>query len=467
MTARRAWVIFIAIVFGVLNAGVDHATERELASTGVHDARDALDGIRLLYTDSGDPHRYFAYANAILGRPCSGYFVRTEAAWREEFRAGVARDPDAVPELVPTAPLVPYRDFAVEYPPLFFAAVVPIAAVVHDGDGFRVAFGLAMSLAFALATLLALRLARGLDHQPDHQLDHQPGPAVPAPRLVLWLGLAALCLGGIVTHRFDALVALALVGTLVAMIEDRPALTGAVLGIAVGLKLVPLAIAPIVALRWLAAGRWRALGTAAATGGVVLALALAPLALVEGGLTGLVRYHATRPLQVESTWAAGLRLVSALDGSRLDVVRSYGSINAEGDHAQLAIAVSTAVLVLALLAVLALTWRRLRDATVERDRMRVLVRGAIAMLVVLMTLGKVFSPQYVIWLLPLAVPMALGDGRRSLVALVAILVLTQLTYPIGNVALQHGDLWVSAVVLLRNLALLAWATLPLVRRAAP
>ncbi len=450
----RAWIFFVAIVFGLLNAGVDHERERELAHIDSLGIRDAIDGARLLYTDSGDPRRYFAYANAVLGRPCSGYFVRSEAAWGDEFRAGVERDPDQVPDLVPERPLVPYRDFAVEYPPLFFAAVVPIAAVVHDADWFRIAFGLEMSVAFALSLVLALRLARRLQ------------PALAASRIVVWMALAALLLGGIVTHRFDALVALALIATLVAMVEDRPVITGAVLGIAIGLKLVPLVIAPIVALRWITARRWRALSGALASGALAIAVTLGPLALLDGALTGLVRYHATRPLQVESIWAAGLRLVSAVDGSRLDVVRSYGSINAEGDHASAVIALSTIVLLLALGLVIALVWRRLARAATEPERMLVLVRGAIAILATFMALGKVFSPQYVVWLLPLAVPVALGDGRRSLATLAGILVLTQLTYPIGNVALQHGDLWVSAVVLVRNLTLLAWALGPLVRPRA-
>src|SRR2546427_639615 len=121
---RRAWVAFVVIVFGLLNAGISHDAERELSRRSSFTVGDAIAGARLLYTDDADPRRYFAYANAVLGRPCSGYYVRTEAAWREEFDQGSERDPDLVPDVVPAGPLVPYRDFAVEYPPLFFPAVV-------------------------------------------------------------------------------------------------------------------------------------------------------------------------------------------------------------------------------------------------------------------------------------------------------------------------------------------------------
>ena len=171
----RAWLAFVAVVVIVLNAGVSHDTERALSAPHHELALgDALDGVRLLYTDSADPRRYFAYANAVLGQPCSGYYIRSADAWRAEFAAGVERDPDLVPDLTPAHPLVPYRDFAVEYPPLLFSLVVPLAAVVHDADAFRVAFGVEMALVLALALLLALRLARHV------------APAVAGSRIVGW-----------------------------------------------------------------------------------------------------------------------------------------------------------------------------------------------------------------------------------------------------------------------------------------
>ena len=124
-------------------------------------------------------------------------------------------------------------------------------------------------------------------------------------------------------------------------------------------------------------------------------------------------------------------------------------------------------IVAGLAAVIVLAWRRLRDG---EGKELVIVRATIASLVVFMAFGKVFSPQYLLWLLPLAVPVALAEGRRSIAALAAILLVTQIIYPIGNPALQHGATWVSVLVLARNLGLVAWSVWPLAirrRRAAP
>jgi glycosyl transferase family 87 len=445
-----AWIAFVAITFGVLNAGIGHEAERELEHKTSLDAGDVIDGVRMLYTDSGDPRRYFAYGRAVLGRPYSGYFVRSAAGWRREFDEGRERDPDLFPDLVPAQPLVPYRDFAVEYPPLIFPIFVPLAAAIDDADGFRFAFGVEMALVLALALRLGLRLARRL------------ATTIPPSHIVGWTAAAALMLGGVVTHRFDACVSLAIVASLVAAAEDRPGWTGAALGLAVGLKLVPVVIVPIVALRWIVDHRWRALARGIAAGAVVVAVALGPLVFVgDDGLAAILRYHAGRPLQVESTWAAALRLLSLIDGSSVAVVHSYGSVNIAGTHATAALALAPIALVAGLGGMIALAWRCLAHASTEAQRNLIVIRGTIAALAIVMTLGKVFSPQYLVWLLPLGVIVALADGRRSIATITAILVLTQIIYPIGNPALQSGQIWVSALVLVRNLALLGWAVAPL------
>lgn len=445
-----AWIAFVAIAFGVLNAGIGHEAERELERKTTLDAADVIDGIRLLYTDSSDPRRYFAYGRATLGRRCSGYFVRSEAAWRREFDEGRERDPDLTPDLVPARALMPYRDFAVEYPPLVFPLVVPLAAVIDDADRFRVAFGLEMALVLTAAVRLGLRLARGL------------GRPMPPSRIVGWTAMAALLLGVVVTHRYDACVSLAIVATMVAATEDRPGWTGAALGVAVGLKLVPVVIVPIVAVRWIVMRRWAAVVRGISTGAAVVAVALGPLLFVgDDGLAAILRYHASRPLQVESTWAAALRLLTVIDGSELAVVHSYGSINVSGTHAATTLAVAPIALVAGLGVTFALSWRCLARAATDPERNLIMVRGTIATIASFLVLGKVFSPQYLVWLIPLGVIVAVADGRRSIATFAAILLVTQIIYPIGNPALQDGRIWVSVLVVARNLALLGWAVGPL------
>jgi hypothetical protein len=109
-------------------------------------------------------------------------------------------------------------------------------------------------------------------------------------------------------------------------------------------------------------------------------------------------------------------------GTSLHVVSSFGSQNLAGTGAHAAEIATTVAGVLALATVWVLYARRPADS--ER-----LVVHAAAAVAATLAFGKVFSPQFVIWLVPL-VPLA--RGRRGLAAaglLVSALVLTQLWFP--------------------------------------
>jgi hypothetical protein len=85
-----------------------------------------------------------------------------------------------------------------------------------------------------------------------------------------------------------------------------------------------------------------------------------------------------------------------------------------------------------------------------------LVRACVAAVCLFVAFGKVLSPQYMIWLIPL-VPLV--RGRRGLVAgavFALALVLTQLWFPdrYWNLVYGFGG-YESALVLVRDLVLLA------------
>ncbi|HEY6174346.1 MAG TPA: hypothetical protein VIX73_07890, partial [Kofleriaceae bacterium] len=116
MRRPTPWFAWCAVVLGLFNTCATHAervrVERDIAA-GAWSASLVVQAARSVGTDDGDIARYFAYSNAILGRPYAAYYVRPAAGWRAD---DIANDP----ALSPTAtsdPLVPYRDFSVEYPP--------------------------------------------------------------------------------------------------------------------------------------------------------------------------------------------------------------------------------------------------------------------------------------------------------------------------------------------------------------
>jgi hypothetical protein len=334
---------------------------------------------------------------------------------------------------------VPYRDFALEYPP----GALPVFAVPALGDPeanpFRVRFEALMAFfgeAMVVCVAIAL-VALGAGKK----------------RLVGALGfvsLAPLALGPVVLSRFDLWPAALVAAALAALVSGRLRLGHVALGAAVAAKLYPVVLAPIaVAYVWRRDGRREALFCAAALAAVV-GLVFAPfLVLAPGGLWHSLWDQGSRPLQIESLGASLLLVSHHVFGTAITMESSHGSQNLAGSAPD-ALAAAQSVLQVAALAAV---WVLFARGPARRDRL-VLASGAA--LVAFTVGGKVLSPQFLIWLIPV---ILLVRGRRGLAAgalLGATLVLTQLWFPYRywQLALHFGALE-SWLVLARDLALVA------------
>ena len=341
---------------------------------------------------------------------------------------------------------VPYRDFDVEYPPAALPTFVLPAVGSPSAHGYRARFDLLMLLcgAAALAAMAAALGALGAD----------------GVRLLFALGLAAVApvaLGPVVLTRYDLWPAALAAAALAALCAGRDRLSLALLGLAAAAKAYPVVLAPLfVAYVWRRRGA-REAGVVAAVGVAVVAAVFAPfVGLSSGGVWHSVVEQITRPLQIESLGAAVLLAAHHLFGLGVHVETSHGSQNLVGSLAD-DVGAAEAWLGLAGLVALWLWFaRRPRDP-------ETLVRASAAVVCLFVALGKVLSPQYMIWLIPL-VPLV--RGRRGLVAgslLGVALVLTQLWFPqrywdlvFGSSAYESTLVLVRDVVLLLLLAVLVW-----------
>jgi hypothetical protein len=309
--------------------------------------------------------------------------------------------------------LLPYRDFGFEYPPL---ALLPIGL----GGGSELRHSLTM-LACALGLQEAARAIGGAR--------------------AAWACLALLLAGALLRTRFDLLPAALAVGGLALVLRGRPALAGAVLGLGALAKLWP-GLLVLVALAWLPR---RAGLRMAAAGTIVVCLGVLPFAaLSPSGFVAQFEFHLDRPVQIESLPATAL---FALGGSSVtgDPVRPdrFKSNGLDGGPADL-VARLAAVGQLTLLGlVLGLVHRRRGDPDA-------LLLGALAATLAFVALGKVLSPQYLVWLLGVA---ALVRGTPA--ALVAAAALATLAYfPDRYFDLVAEDGTAVALVAARNLILL-------------
>ena len=304
---------------------------------------------------------------------------------------------------------VPYRDFRPEYPPgALLAFAVPSVASVHSG-GYRWTFealmvlcGLAMVLAVALA-------ARGL----------RASRARLGGALALVAGFPLL-LGSVVFTRFDLYPAALVAGAVAALVHRRDRLGFGLLGAAIAVKLYPAVLVPLAAAYvWRRRGRREALVCVGIAAGIVTLVFLPFLLVAPDGVAYSFGHQLSRPLQIESLGAAFYFAVHHLLGLDVEVGSGHGSQNlyAKGTG------VAAVLLSVVQLATLVWIWMR-RPGSPEE-----LVRWSAAALVAFVVLGKVLSPQFLIWLVPV-VPLVAGlQGLRASVLLAGSLVLTQLWFP--------------------------------------
>ena len=337
---------------------------------------------------------------------------------------------------------VPYRDFPLEYPPAALPAFA-VPSLIVGADAPTLDYHRTFEWTMLVCGVVTVMLMAGL----------LVGIGVPPARLVLALAFAALAplaLGSVVLSRFDLWPAVLTVMVLVALLGAADRLAAGLLAVAVAAKLYPVVLVPLVAAWiWRRRGRHDALVAAAVFGAVLAAVVLPFLLVAPEGFGESFWRQLRRPLQIESLGAATLVALHHLAGVDVEVQTSAGSQNIAGARAAAVGAVHTALQ----LAVLAWLWLRFARGPAEPER---LIRYAAAAVLAFVALGRVLSPQFLIWLIPL-VPLV--GGRRGLVAsalLGAALVLTQLWFPFRYWDYAGSlDANVTAFVVARGLVLVA------------
>jgi hypothetical protein len=435
-----AWLAFLA--FG----GLSHTEYIRLAAD-VREGRIRLpaDIVRLLRAypaDDGDVRRSFSYAKAMLGRPYLSFYIRSAEAWERAFAADEDFKPDEWPLVTPPRALVPWRDFLVEYPPGYFLAALPPALFTSNPDTYRGLYVVEMGLCLLGALYVCERLRRRL---------------VPrGPSILVWGAAAMPLLGLVCVSRTDALVALVIAIMLWAALRARPMAGGVAAALAVATKGVPALIVPVLIALDLRRRRYATALLYCATAAIAFAAIVAAWVAWAGtGILAAVRYHLERPLEVETTAAA---VVGLLQQGQVHPIFTYGSVGVTGGWSAAAGSASTALLAVSLVITFVAV---LRNPSPERT-----IAGTVLVLVLFMVLGRVFSAQFVDWILGPALLAGALAGRRALVALLVVCAISQIVYPGAHERLRLLDPRACALVLVRNLALATWS-IAVFHRIAP
>ena len=334
----------------------------------------------------------------------------------------------------------PYHDFFVEYPPGAMPAFLLPAAIDEGHYHFWFKLCTALVGVGGLAAVDAALRSLGAGQR----------------RRWLALGFAAfapLLVGPVFLHTYDLWPATLVAAALALLLRRREAAAFALLGLATAAKIYPVLLLPVALVRvWRAAGGGGA-GRRAAGRGLVAYLAggavvTIPFLVVGAHGVGYSLYvQFKRAIQVESLGAAALLWLDRIGALTAKVaVGSPSSMVVEGGTAQ---AVGAVLLVVLVLAWAAATLGYLRGPdTGER-----LVLAALAPVAAFIAFGKVFSPQYLTWLVLLVPLAAAGLGVAASSLLVVACVLTQLWFfRQDEIFAGGGIVW---LVLARDLVVVA------------
>lgn len=328
---------------------------------------------------------------------------------------------------------LPYRDVFVEYPPGAFAVFLPPTA--FGAAHYNAAFKSLMALCgVATVILLALILA-------------ELRASTTRTRVAVGLfALSPIALGPISLNTYDAWPALLTMLALWLFLRGWLLPAFGVLGLAVSAKVYPLVLVPLALwFAWRQAGPRRA-GLALVVLVLVAAAVIAPFAVyAPHGVYESFHAQATRGLQIESLGASVLLVLDRLGLYHARVAETFGVAgrNLSGGSADVVAAV---LLVLEALAVVGVWWLYARADDV-RARLPLAFAAAVAGF---LAFTKVFSPQYLVWLLPLVLA---GGGAVATALLAVALVLAQVWF-FHYHALFRLD-WPVWLLLVRNLAMVA------------
>jgi hypothetical protein len=346
---------------------------------------------------------------------------------------------------------LPYRDFAVEYPP---GALVPFAVpalISSTNNGFVGAFEALMTISMGAICALIVLSQRALQA---------------SLRRTVWsVGaflLGALLLGSFILTRFDLYAAAFTLAAVCAILHRRLILGPILLGLAIATKIYPAVLLPLLAARaWKHDGPRAAFRDTAVTVGAAAAVYLPFLLVAPEGVARSVWRQLGRPLQIESLGSGVLLALHNAAGMPLAWASGSGSQNLTGAVATVASGVTTIVGA----AALALVW--VRYARGDTESQARFARYAAAAVVAFVAFGKVVSPQFLVWLLAIVVIVPGLRGSVASALLVVACGLTRLWFPRTYWDLvKEFDPTSSWLVLVRDLVLVAVFVVLVVRLRA-
>jgi hypothetical protein len=279
----------------------------------------------------------------------------------------------------------------------------------------------------------------------------------PGRRVAAYFWMASLlALGPVAIYRLEAIsVPLAVLGSLWLM--GRPWLGSSLLAVATWIKVWPAALLAAAVI----AGRRR---LAVLGGAVVVSVVVAVVVVLTGGAEHLLSFltvQSDRALQVEAVpsipyvWG----VILGVDGVSVYLNRPLITYEVTGAHALTIASAMTPLLAVTVIGACGVGWLKARRGASFAALYPPL---SLTLVLLLIVVNKVGSPQYYAWLVaPLVLALVLDRRRWLRPAALAVVIsgLSQAVFPWLYQGVLHGGVFAAVVLTTRNVlavALLVW-----------
>lgn len=332
---------------------------------------------------------------------------------------------------------VPYRDFQMEYPPLSLV-VFDMPTLFSPGtptsyDTYRGIFAVEMCLLTLLVNFILVRIP------PNHQ-------AGQATLTVALYSMGVSILSPLLPWLYDMFPALLTIIAFMFIQGRKPFWSGLTIGLAIIAKLYPLAILPVFYGYLLAWKDWKAALRLTLGLALVAALLIPLFALDSTWPMKMLSYHLHRGLNIDSLPGGVFLLAKVAGWAEVGIVHNFGSFNIEAASSTSIASWLAPLALLSLFLVSMAGFLRFRQESQNGKSISAqsLAAYTVTALLAFILTSRVFSPQYLIWLLPF-IPLI---GARSSGFFLIIAAITIILYPFMYATLIAA---IPASVLLLNL----------------
>ncbi len=330
---------------------------------------------------------------------------------------------------------IPYRDFRVEYPPLAIPVFLVPRVLSRSLEGYKVGFAVEMLFFNALTVWVVATWVDGTQGR------------VQVRRALGWYTLYFCMLSKFAVSRFDAVPMFLGFAAAVAWASGKGRLGGLATALGTLLKIYPALLVLLFFGRSSRDGSETSGRQGTIVFGVIVLVGVVAWLALGGleGVTASIGYHAGRGFEYGSLYASTQMLVAKIVGAEIVVGRdraSYSSVTV-WTPAILPLAFPIQALTVVLVALVA-----------RRNTHADPIRYSGALILGFIVTGKVFSPQYLLWVLPFLASGSRSTGRHGRWIFAAVCLATLLA-PSGTPYYPRTSLWIILPYNLKN-ALSLW-----------